>query len=165
MFLFPAAKPICTPLMLSLSFLLWLFFWARFFNCQNLILFYNPEPNLGSLRTGWAADTSVSRLFLTHVCAWDKGEKKSRTLLWLQKMIYPYLNSLCLLRVISQSWVTLSRMSWGWLIQRTRDRRPTPPPKKRICVVHEGKGPSLHSIVFIKSYRVSIINPILQMGK
>lgn len=49
--------------------------------------------------------------------------------------------------------------------ENSRQKNNAPPQKKRICVVHEGKGPSLHSIVFIKSYRVSIINPILQMGK
>lgn len=77
MFPSPAAKSICALQVFLFSFLLWLFFRARFLNCQNLIWFYNLEPNFGSLKNSWEADASANwPLSHTHGCQ-DKGTQGS----------------------------------------------------------------------------------------
>lgn len=77
MFPSPAAKSICALQILLFSFLLWLFFRARFLNCQNLIWFYNLQPNFGSLKNSWQAGASANwPPSHTHGCQ-DKGTQGS----------------------------------------------------------------------------------------
>lgn len=64
----PSCKTHLYLLMLFLSSLLWFVLRACFLNCQNVVLFYSPEPNRGSLKNSWEADTRVNWPLSTHTC-------------------------------------------------------------------------------------------------